>query len=484
MDEKKNEEMEKDSKYFRIKKFPFIMGIFLVIFLSVAITAISLTVGEEKVQQPPVNEYSEFNKLFETLKIVEEKYYTDIDEDALINGAIDGLLGALNDPYTTYMDASETKNFTEQISSSFEGIGAEIQEKDSQIMIVSPIKGTPAEKAGLQPNDIIVSVDGTELMGMSSTEAVKLIKGEKGTTVELIIQRGSQEPFAVKITRDTIPVETVYAEMLDNGIASIHLTSFSTSTMNELTTALGEMTEQGMKGLVLDLRGNPGGLMDQAVNIANLFVPNGEIIFQVEYGDGEIEVIKASNKKTVEVPMVVLVDSGSASASEIVAAAVSESADIQIIGSNSFGKGTVQTTEQLEDDSMIKLTYAKWLTPQGNWVHEKGIKPDIEVELPSYAQLSYISPDEQYTVGSSSAEVNVAEQMLDALGYDIQNVDYTFDKSTEAAIKKLQADSNLKQTGILEGDTTLALMNQLRELILQNDTQLDKAVEVLTGQIK
>lgn len=474
-----NKQENTGSKYIKIKKFYFIMGVFLVIFLSAGITAVALLVGDEKVQPSIVNERNEFSRLYEAYDILEDKYYTDIDEDALITGAINGMVDALNDPYSDYMNVEEASSFNEVISSSFEGIGAEIQQQNSKIVIVSPIKGTPAEKAGLQPNDVIVSVDGKSLSGVSSSEAVKLIKGEKGTKVTLVIQRGDAEPFTVELVRDTIPIQTVYAEMLDNGIAQIHLTSFSTSTTEELKEALEEMSSQGMKGLVLDLRGNPGGIMEQAVNIANMFVPEGKIIFQVEDPEGNRQVVKADGSKKIDVPLIVLVDNGSASASEIVAAAARESANVKIVGETTFGKGTVQTAQQFEDGSNLKYTSAKWLTPDGNWIHEKGIKPDETVELPAYAQLTYISPDKEYAEGSNASEVEVAEKMLEALGYNPGTVDTVFDDQTKSAIEQLQKAVDIEATGVLTGETTTALMNKLRELILENDTQLDKAVELL-----
>lgn len=474
-----NKQDNAGSKYIKMKKFHFIMGVFLVIFLSAGITAVALLVGDEKVQPSNVNERKEFTRLYEAYDILEDKYYTDVDEDALVTGAINGMVDALNDPYSDFMNQEEASSFKEVISSSFEGIGAEIQQQNSKIVIVSPIKGTPAEKAGLLPNDVIVSVDGKSLSGVSSTEAVKLIKGEKGTKVTLVIQRGDAEPFTVKLVRDTIPIQTVYAEMLDNDIAQIHLTSFSTTTTDELKVALEEMSSQGMKGLVLDLRGNPGGIMEQAINIANMFVPEGKIIFQVEDRDGNRQAYKADGSKKIDVPLVVLVDNGSASASEIVAAAAQESANVTIVGEKTFGKGTVQTAQQFDDGSNLKYTSAKWLTPDGNWIHEKGIEPDEKVELPAYAQLTYISPDKEYAEGSNASDVEVAEKMLEALGYNPGTIDTVFDDQTKSAIKQLQKDVDIEATGVLTGETTTALMNKLRELILENDTQLNKAVELI-----
>ncbi len=478
-----NNEKKEGAKYIKIKKFNFIMGTFFLIFISAGITTIALIFGDEKVQ-PVENNRTEFNKLYETYDTIKREYYTDIDDDKLVNGAINGMLDALDDPYSDYMNEEEASAFNDQISASFQGIGAEIQQVNNQIVIVSPIKGSPAEEAGLMTNDIILSVDDKSLEGLSSTEAVSLIRGEKGTKVSLVIQRGETEPFELEITRDTIPVETVYSEMLAGDIAKIQVTSFSEHTTDELKTALKEMEKEGMKGLVLDFRGNPGGIMQEAINIASMFVPEGEILFQVEDREGNKEVFRSENKEPLTLPVVVLVDKGSASASEIVAAALQDTTDIPVVGETTFGKGTVQTAKNWNDGSNIKYTSAKWLTPNGNWINEKGVVPDEQVSLPEYAELTYISPDEALTEGADSNESASAEKMLKAVGYDPGEVDGIFDDAAVQAVKQLQKDQELEETGVLKGDTTLALMNLLREKILENDTQLDKAIEIINGQLK
>ncbi|WP_370694075.1 MULTISPECIES: S41 family peptidase [Peribacillus] len=479
--EEENQKQPKEAgKFIKIKKFTFIMGIFLVIFLTAGITTIALTFGDEKVAP-----YAEFEKLYSTYDKIKDDYYEEVDEEKLVDGAINGMIKSLDDPYSAYMDKKEASSFHESISSSFEGIGAEIQEQDGQIMVVSPIKGSPAEKAGVKPNDIILSVDGKSVEGLSSSEAVLKIRGEKGTKVELSISRaGESEPIELTIKRDTIPIETVYAEMLDDGVAKIQVTSFSEHTVQELKTALEEMSKKDMKGLVLDLRGNPGGLLDQAIEMASLFIPNGKVVLQVEDRSGKKDVYKSENDGELKIPVVVLIDDGSASASEIVAAAVSESADIPLIGVKSFGKGTVQTAEDFEDGSNFKYTAAKWLTPEGNWIHKKGIKPDINVKLPDYASLPYISPDKELKASDSSSEVKAAEEMLKEAGHDPGKIDGFFDEATTNAVIAFQKEQKIKETGTIKDDTTVKLMQVIREKILKNDTQVKKAVEVLKKEIK
>ncbi|PAK36262.1 peptidase S41 [Peribacillus simplex] len=483
--EEENQKQPKEAgKFIKIKKFTFIMGIFLVIFLTAGITTIALTFGDEKVESLAPDKHSEFEKLYSTYDTIKDNYYEEIDEEKLVDGAINGMIKSLDDPYSAYMDKKEASSFHESISSSFEGIGAEIQEQDGQIMVVSPIKGSPAEKAGVKPNDIILSVDGKSVEGLSSSEAVLKIRGEKGTKVNLSISRaGESEPIKLTIKRDTIPIETVYAEMLDDGVAKIQVTSFSEHTVQELKTALEEMSKKDMKGLVLDLRGNPGGLLEQAIEMASLFIPNGEVVLQVEERSGKKEVYKSENDGELKIPVVVLIDDGSASASEIVAAAVSESADIPLIGVKSFGKGTVQTAQDFEDGSNFKYTAAKWLTPEGNWIHKKGIKPDITVKLPDYANLPYISPDKELKASDSSSEVKAAEEMLKESGHDPGKIDGFFDDATKNAVIAFQKEQKIKETGTIKDDTTVKLMQVIREKILKNDTQVKKAVEVLKKEI-
>jgi len=221
---------ENRSGYIRLKKFHFIMLLFLLVFLSAGITTFALAFGKEKVVTVGP-ERKDFNKLYEAFDTLKKGYYKDVNQQKLINGAIDGMVSSLDDPYSDYMSNEEAKSFHSSISSSFEGIGAEIQEKEGHIIIVSPIKGSPAEKAGLKPNDMIMSVDGKSLQGMNSTQAVTLIRGKKGTKVELTISRpGTEAPMTVPIVRDNIPIETVYGEMIDDSIAKVQITSFSTNT--------------------------------------------------------------------------------------------------------------------------------------------------------------------------------------------------------------------------------------------------------------
>ncbi|WP_186670510.1 S41 family peptidase [Sporosarcina sp. BP05] len=477
-------------RYIKLKPFSFVMLVFGLVLASAAITFFVLTTGDDKVvevvspQKQPLKDRKEFEKLYNAYDEMEGNYFEDIDQTAVIDGAINGMIDALGDPYSDYLNQKEARQLNESISSSFEGIGAEIQEKNGYINVVSPIKNSPAERAGILPNDTIIAVDGESIQGMSSSEAVLLIRGEKGTTVTLSIKRGAAvEPVDVKIKRDVIPIETVYAEMLDDGIAHIHLTSFSEGTYDELLVALDEMEAKGMKGLVVDVRQNPGGRLDIAIKVSDLFLENGKNIFQYKEKELQPEIYTASGKRKIGVPVTMVIDDGSASASEILAAALKESANVPLIGVKTFGKGTVQSPKNLPDGSNLKLTTAKWLTPNGNWVHKEGIKPDIEVPYPSYAMLPFLDPAIEMKVGMLSPSIKAAEEMLEAVGYEPGEIDGLFDEKTTLAVKKLQKDLALDTNGILLGETTYGLMEKLRTKIQEDDPQLLKAKEVLLEKV-
>lgn len=475
-------EVKPASKYIKMKPFVFLLSIFVLIVATAAITMIVLTWGDEKVVN--INtanqaERSEFSKLYLAYDKLEEEYYKEVDEEAVINGAINGMIDALEDPYSDYMNRDEASQFNENISSSFQGIGAEIQERDGFINIVSPIKNSPAEKAGLMPNDKVLAVDGKDIKGYSASEAVLLIRGSKGTEVTLSIQRGTNAQMEVTIVRDDIPIETVYAEMLDDQVAHIIISSFSTNTYDELLTAIDSMEKEGMKALVLDVRQNPGGLLSSAIDISNLFVEEGKNLLQIEI-QGDKEVTVATPGSRVKVPVTLIIDEGSASASEILAGALSESANVPLVGLNSFGKGTVQTVNDLPDGSNIKITTAKWLTPDGNWIHDVGILPDHVVEYPSYAMLPPLDTAITLKKNQSSEAVQTAEEMLKAVGYDVGEVDGNFDEQMNTAVKKFQSDNKLAVSGELDGETSFLLMDQLRVKILEEDPQLIKAQEIAT----
>lgn len=419
----------------------------------------------------------QFNKLLTAYQTLEQNYYQNVKSDTLLNGAIDGMVKSLDDPYSEYMDPKTAQSFQENISSSFEGIGAEIKAENGHIMIVSPIKGSPAEKAGLKPNDIILKVDGTSLDNMNVNDAVLKIRGKKGSKAALVIQRSGQT-LNVALTRDTIPLDTVDHKMLQDGMGEIAISKFAETTTDEFTKALTDLKGQGMKGLILDLRQDPGGLLNCAVDIGNMLVPDKKVILQVEDRDGKKEVYR-SKKEKADFPIVVMVDGGSASAAEILAAALHESGGYPLVGDKSFGKGTVQTTISFSDTSNIKYTMAKWLTPNGNWIHKKGLQPDYPVALPAYANVTVIDPSKELKPDTFSNDIKSAQIMLDAIGYHPGREDGFYDDKTRDAVLAFQKVNNLPATGTIAGQTADQLQRLVQEKIKDNDTQLQKAEQVL-----
>lgn len=305
------------------------------------------------------------------------------DQD-LVYGSIKGLVGALGDPYTVFMTPGETKEFEQSLNGNLEGIGAELTVEDGMLVVISPLKDSPAEEAGLKPGDIIFLIEDQVASEMTLFEAIMNIRGEKGTDVTLtILREGVEEPFEVTITRDTINEESVYYELLDGDIAYVAISQFSDDTTKEFDDAVQQIILDDPKGLILDLRFNGGGYLDIAVDILSEFLNDNkdavEIVTRNAEFDESIQVW--GNARLPSIPLVVLVNYGSASASEIFAGAVQDYQRGLIIGEQTFGKGSVQEVELLEDGSSLRLTIAKWLTPNGRDIEEVGIMPDRVIEF-------------------------------------------------------------------------------------------------------
>ncbi|AIQ43984.1 S41 family peptidase [Paenibacillus sp. FSL R7-0297] len=430
----------------------------------------------------------ESKKLGTALSLIESNYYETVDREKLIDGAVNGMMEALGDPYSNYMGKETAARFEESIEGSFSGIGAEVSSDNGKVVVVSPIKGSPAEKAGIQAKDVILSVNGESLEGLELNDAVAKIRGPKGSDATLKIQRtGTAEPLEFVITRDDVRLETVYATMEKDNIGVIEVTQFSQNTGKRFEEELTKLETQGMKGLVIDVRNDPGGVLPVVIEMAEQFVPAGKAIVQVEDKNKQREVStsKGSRKKY---PVVVLMNKGSASASEIMAGALQQSAGAKLIGEDSFGKGTVQTSfeEQLGDGSLLKITIAKWLTPDGTWIHGKGIKPDIAVAQPDYFSVAPINKSVTLQYNMNSTDVKSAQTMLDGLGYKPGRKDGYFDAGTKEAVKKFQSAAKLKSTGVIDAKTAEALELALIKVIQDpaKDNQRNKGIEEIRKEIK
>lgn len=322
---------------------------------------------------------------WEAWELIEDTYLQsgDISDEDKVRGATAGLVMSLNDPYSEYFSPQDAESFRENVSGNFGGIGAQLGIRDDALTVISPLKGSPAEKAGLMAGDRILFVDATSTEAISIEQAVNIIRGVVGTPVELtIIREGWDEPREFRIVRDEINLPTLDSSVED-GIAHVQLYQFNANAEQMFLDAIREAALQRTRGVILDLRGNPGGFLDVAVDLAGWFLPRGTVVVTQEGREGAEKVLRANGNAALErIPVVVLIDEGSASASEILAGALRDHRQIPLVGQKSFGKGTVQELQNLQDGSLLKLTVAHWVLPSGHILEKNGgLTPDHEVEL-------------------------------------------------------------------------------------------------------
>lgn len=318
----------------------------------------------------------------EVWDLLHESYYRQpLNDTLLVEGAINGMLAALEDDHTRYLSPQDQLAAQESMSGEFQGIGAEVEAIDGDITIVSPIDGSPAEAAGLLPGDILQEADGVALTGMDVADAAALVRGPAGTTVTLTIVRDG-ESFTVDITRDVIKLASARGEMLDDEIAYIRLSRFANNTAQELDELLPVLMAQNPQGLILDLRRNPGGALETTVDIADEFLDEGVVLVE-RFGDGRIHEFTSTEEGIAEdIPLVVLIDEGSASASEVLSGAIRDTGRGVLIGQQTFGKGTVQTWHTLSNFGGVRVTIAEWLTPAQASIHQVGLEPDYYIPNP------------------------------------------------------------------------------------------------------
>lgn len=314
-------------------------------------------------------------ELYDKLK---GNYDGDVSKDALLDGLKKGAVAAVGDPYTVYMSPTEAEDFNADLDGQFEGIGAELAQEEGVIVIVSPIKGTPAEKAGLQPRDILVEINGESAAEMTVTDAVKKIRGEKGTEVKLAVARNG-EKLEFTIVRDTIDIPSVEWKEED-GIGIITVSKFSSDTTGLVRKAAQELVDKKITKVILDLRGNPGGLLEQAVGVSEIWLEKGSTVLDEKRGGEVVQSFKAEKTPLFkDIKTIVLINEGSASASEIVAGALKDNNKATLMGEKSFGKGSVQQLIELSNGGALKVTIARWYTPGGRNIDKEGIAPDKEV---------------------------------------------------------------------------------------------------------
>ncbi len=323
----------------------------------------------------------DFSMFWDAWDIVKEKFYGKPESQQMLYGAISGAVDSLDDPYSLFMDPADAKRFADDMNGSFSGIGAQIESKEGLVMIVAPLPDSPAEKAGLKAQDIILKIDGEEVSNMGFYEAIDKIRGKKGTKVKLtILRKGWDDTKEIEVTRDTIIVKSVKYEIKDD-IGYIKINQFGDDTLDLIKDAINDIKNSNINKLIIDVRNNPGGYLQDAIDITSFFLDDDEVVVKERDKYGNVEEFETTLGKRFDGKMMVLVNGGSASASEIMAGALQDYNRAKIVGEKTFGKGSVQTIADLSDGSKLRITIARWLTPKDREIDKEGIEPDIKIEL-------------------------------------------------------------------------------------------------------
>lgn len=365
-------------------------GVFFVVGIVLGASGIFPFAGAQMQNTPP--EDVDLTALYRAWHILEAQYVPASTTAPLISpqervwGAISGLADSYGDSYTVFMPPEEKKSFESEVRGDFEGVGMEIGIRDDMLTVIAPLKNTPAYRAGVESGDIIITIDGASTAGISTEEAVRKIRGPKGSTVTLTVSREGGAPFEIPITRDTILLPTIDTELTEEGVFIISLYSFNALAPEYFRNAIREFAESGSTRLLIDVRGNPGGFLEVAIELSSWFLPVGTVIVTEDYGGRSPDKVHRSRGYDVftdAVRVAVLIDQGSASASEIFAGALQQHGKATLIGAQTFGKGSVQQLFPVTDDTSLKITVAQWLTPNGQSISDGGLAPDIEVDVTS-----------------------------------------------------------------------------------------------------
>lgn len=439
-----------------MKPLHFPKSIFLLLPVLFILSATHASAAEVR-QQERQQTYQKLELFSNILSILQDNYVEEIDTDAVIEGAINGLLLSL-DPHSSYLPPQSFEELQNETQGSFTGIGIEITIRDGKLTVVSPIEGTPAFEAGLQANDIIVKIEDQWTKDMSPMEAIKNLRGPKGSEVTLSIFREEWENLKeITLVRDVIPVRSVYSLYLDEGIAYTKITNFQSRTTKDYLKAIKKLEKSGkMDAIILDLRNNPGGLLNEAVSIADIFIDSGLLVYTKGRNEEQNMVFTAKESGTHNTkPLIVLVNEGSASASEIVAGAIQDHARGLILGTKTFGKGSVQTIVPLQNGAGLRMTTARYYTPSGRSIQVKGINPDITVDY-----VPFTESDE-----NSGEEYNSTREV------DLKN---HFRNPQTPKLKKTPKTETQKQAPKASKEEELALR-------LKRDNQVQIALNIIKG---
>lgn len=430
-------------------------------------------------------------KFSEVLKIMSDDWYfaSGIDDVStrLSNQALYGMTTNDEDPHTSYMSSEEVQSFTQSINQNYVGIGVQFISTDGINMIERVFPNSPAEKAGMQAGDIMHAVDGTVIDGMNSSDIAALVQGEEGTDVVIDVIRES-ETITLTITRAKVSM-TAYGKMRTDTEAYLKIYHFGDTTADETVSYLDSFVSSGADSLVIDLRGNGGGYLDSLQKIASCFLPADTVVMRQVYSDGTEETVKTvGGMYDAFKKIVILIDGDTASASEVLTMALKEQRDdVTVIGTTSYGKGTVQITKMFDDGSALKYTVSKWVSPNGVWINDTGIEPDIEVKLHDVLYTSFVQMEDTDTVSADSVSdfVKEVQLSLDYLDYEVDRQDGYFSQATLSAIQQFEKDHDMEQTDVLNPDTYSAIVSAVvadwnsQET---HDLQLQKADEVCANE--
>ncbi len=414
----------------------------------------------------------------EAVEVITNYYFTPVEKADLVEGAIRGMLESIGDPQLRFFDPEDLDEFMSETRGSYSGIGVRIIEAYQDIVVFEVFPGSPAERSGLLPGDRILEADGYLLTGEGVGRAVELLRGPGGTTVDIQVKRpGADLPFKLNVGRDEINISTVYTEQITDGLGYLRIDNFDSNTFNEFSSKFRQLEQSGLsKGLVLDLRNNPGGLVDQAVEVAKMLVPEGEIVRLVGRDD-EVKNIYYSSAEKKPYPIVVLINEDTASSAELLAGALQDRNAALLVGKTTYGKASVQQLAYLSGGNAILLTMARYFTPSGRDIHEHGIDPDFEVEMPEILRYyRYFLPG-SLEEGDFGPDVEMLQMMLELLGYNVRISGY-FDLQTSIALTSFQEDSGVPSTGIFDDRTWVVLREALDRESSENDSQLNYAIEM------
>ncbi|WP_342470121.1 S41 family peptidase [Ureibacillus sp. FSL K6-3587] len=430
--------------------------------------------------------------------LIKEKSVFDTKDEELIEGALRGMTEAIKDPYSTYYTEKEAAIHRQSLAGQRVGIGIEITEKDGRFIVVSPVKSSPAEKAGIRPFDEIVEVDGVRLEGKTLGELLQLIQGEPGEKVSLVIYRPSTDRH-IKITveRAEIDNQTVKWKVIpieESKIGYVSISMFGEDTVEEWVEATKRLLSEKVDGMIVDLRDNPGGYLHSVAGVVSSIGKEGDIFAYMQNAEGTMEAFKTAKldvdddylKRMKTIPLVVLQNEGSASASEVMAAALKSWNRAIIVGLKSFGKGTVQETYDLENGGELKLSTNKWLTPDREWIHGKGIESDIEVEQHPLFAMEIMPLRGEFAEGDYSEEVAYVQKVLSGLGYNLSRTDGFYDEQTAEAVASYREKHDLESGRHMDDEFFASIRDQVASYKedMEHDVQLKMGLSVMLHKIK